>query len=129
MKITPLTLLATLAVVALAAFLAVFLFTQVFAKQRIQLVEDWKLEVKKWSSWLVLIGVILEGTFEVAPDVLVHVWVMMPDDMKAMLPVPVARCFPIALIALSLPVKIIKQTRLRLSQPPQQEPQNADHHA
>lgn len=113
-------LAATVAVVIVTALVAVFLFSRFFAKQRVQLVDDWKNVWRFTSTWAIVAGSFLEAAVQVAPDEMLHLWSIMPDDMKALIPQPVARCIPIALVLLALPLRIIRQARLA------QQPEKAD---
>ncbi|AAQ63339.1 holin [Burkholderia phage BcepNazgul] len=120
-------LAAVVAAVALAALVAVFLYSRFFLKQRVQLVDDWRNLVKFSSTWFIAVGVVLQSWIEVAPDTLLHVWVLMPDDMKALIPPQYARFVPIAIIVLAVPFRIIKQARLARTQPRPETPNAPDH--
>ena len=79
---------------------------------RLEFVAHAKLLWKTWSVWLVSAGTLLGVYLAAAPDALVQVWLMLPQDLKAALPVNVAQYISYALIALGVVSKFIKQPKL-----------------
>lgn len=79
---------------------------------RLEFVAHAKLLWKTWSVWLSAAGVALGVYLASAPDVLVQAWLMLPPDLKALLPVNVAQYISYALIALGVISKFIKQPKL-----------------
>ncbi len=71
-----------------------------------------KLLWKTWSMWLIGAGTALGVYLVAAPDALVQVWLMLPADLKAQLPVNVAQYISYVLIALGLVSKFIRQPKL-----------------
>lgn len=79
---------------------------------RLQFVAHAKLLWKTWSVWLVGAGTVLGVYLASAPDALVQAWLMLPPDLKALLPVNVAQYISYALIALGVISKFIRQPKL-----------------
>lgn len=71
-----------------------------------------KLLWKAWSVWLSGIGAVLGVYLTSAPDTLIHVWLMLPPDLKAVLPVNVAQYISYAMIALGVVSQFIRQPKL-----------------
>lgn len=71
-----------------------------------------KLLFKAWSVWLSGVGTLLGVYLASAPDTLISVWRMLPDDMKAALPVNVAQYVSYLLIALGVISQFIRQKSL-----------------
>ncbi len=98
--------------VFIIAFLAIFIFSKFFAKERLALADDWKLVGKKWSTWLVAIGGLLEGFLDAFPSAMLYVWNMMPEDLKGTLPPNFGHYIAIGIILFAVPAKMIKQRQL-----------------
>lgn len=79
---------------------------------RLQFVAHTKLLWKTWSVWLTGAGAALGVYLASAPDALIHVWAMLPPDLKSMLPVNVAQYISYALIALGVISQFIRQPKL-----------------
>ena len=79
---------------------------------RLEFVAHAKLLWKTWSVWLIGAGTALGVYLAAAPDALVQVWLMLPPDLKAQLPVNVAQYISYALIALGVISKFIRQPKL-----------------
>lgn len=79
---------------------------------RLEFVAHAKLLWKTWSVWLIGAGTALGVYLAAVPDALVQAWLMLPPDLKAMLPVNVAQYISYALIALGVVSKFIRQPKL-----------------
>lgn len=79
---------------------------------KLEFVAHAKLLWKAWSVWLSGIGAVLGVYLASAPDTLVHVWLMLPPDLKAVLPVNVAQYISYAMIALGVVSQFIRQPKL-----------------
>lgn len=79
---------------------------------RLEFVAHARLLWKTWSVWLIGAGTALGVYLSAAPDALVQVWLMLPADLKAALPVNVAQYISYALIALGVISKFIRQPKL-----------------
>jgi H+/Cl- antiporter ClcA len=112
------TFVAVLATVILTAVLAVFLFNKFFAKESLELVDDWKNWKKEWSTWLAGIGAAIVGVFIAAPSTLLDLWNMLPFDIKSSIPPQYLQLIGLALVIISIPAKIIKQKKLDRVTPP-----------
>lgn len=75
-------------------------------------VEHARLLWKTWSVWLTGAGVAMGVYLASSPDALVQAWLMLPPDLKALLPVNVAQYISYAIIALGVISKFIKQPKL-----------------
>lgn len=79
---------------------------------KLEFVEDARLLWKTWSVWLTGAGAALGVYLASAPDALIHVWMMLPPDLKSALPVNVAQYISYALIALGVISQFIRQPKL-----------------
>lgn len=79
---------------------------------RLEFVAHARLLWKTWSVWLIGLGTTLGVYLAAFPDALVQVWLMLPADLKAALPVNVAQYISYALIALGVISKFIRQPKL-----------------
>lgn len=78
----------------------------------VEFVAHAKLLWKAWSVWLTGVGVAMGVYLASSPDALVQAWLMLPPDLKAMLPVNVAQYISYAIIALGVISRFIKQPKL-----------------
>jgi len=90
---------------------------------KLEFVAHAKLLWKAWSVWLSALGVALGVYLASAPDALIQVWLMLPPDLKALLPVNVAQYISYAIIALGVISKFIRQPKLE-----QQRKEMEQHH-
>ena len=72
---------------------------------------NWREVVKRWSFLLSTAGTVVVGYAIAAPEAVLHVWLMMPDDLKAVLPPNFVKQFGIALFIASNVAMILKQRR------------------
>lgn len=79
---------------------------------RVEFVAHARLLWKTWSVWLIGVGTGLGVYLSAAPDTIAQVWLMLPPDLKAALPVNVAQYISYALIALGVVSKFIRQPKL-----------------
>lgn len=76
------------------------------------LIPNWKDAWRMWSIRLSIMGTAVLIFFEGFPDVAIHIWTSIPDDLKSVLPVEFARYTGYGLIAASWLSRIIRQYRL-----------------
>lgn len=81
--------------------------------KKVELIAEWRLFLKFWSVRLSLIGSALLSAFFVFPDAMVHVWNMIPVELKAYIPAECAKWIPVALIVSGVLARIVKQKGLR----------------
>lgn len=72
---------------------------------------NWRDVVKRWSFWLSTAGTVVVSWAISAPETVLHVWLMMPDDLKAVLPPNFVKQFGIGLFIASNVAMILKQSR------------------
>ncbi len=98
--------------VFLVAFAAIFIFSKFFASERLALADDWKQVGKRWSTWLIGLGGLIEAFLDAFPQAMLYVWNLMPDDLKNTLPPGFAHYIAIGIILFAVPAKMIKQRQL-----------------
>lgn len=97
----------------LAFVLGIVLLVFIFHRYtRMSFVQHARLLWKTWSVWLTGAGVALGVYLASSPDALIQAWLMLPPDLKALLPVNVAQYISYAIIALGVISKFIKQPKL-----------------
>lgn len=79
---------------------------------KLELTDDWHLFIKKWSTWLNLVGTSVSAFVIFAPDTLLKVWSQIPDDMKSALPPSYVRAAGLILAALAIAASVVKQKKL-----------------
>jgi hypothetical protein len=114
MKTLFITLLIALAIII--PLVIVFVHAKLFAKQRVELSNDWSIFFKKWSTWLQIFGVGSTAWLDLLPDQALRLWQMMPDEWKATVPASWVKVLPMAFVIGSLVVSNIKQQRLAAQQ-------------
>lgn len=75
-----------------------------------KLIDNWRHGWKFWSVRLGLLGVILE--LADLANIILPVWSMIPDDVSAMIPDGASKAIGVALCALSLVARFIRQEKL-----------------
>lgn len=86
-------------------------------KTKVELIEDWRKAHKLWSVRLSAAGAALLSAFFAFPDAMVHVWNMIPVELKAYIPAEYAKWIPVALIVSGVLARIVKQKGLRNDEP------------
>lgn len=79
---------------------------------RVRLTNQWQIIWKKWSVRFNALGVAVLGYLTLAPDAITQVWTMLPDDVKAFVPVKFGLYIPLAMFVLGLISSYIKQEKL-----------------
>ena len=79
---------------------------------RLRLISYWQIVWKKWSVRLNAIGIALLGYLALAPDAITQVWLMLPEDVKAFVPVKFSLYIPLVMFILGLLANYIKQEKL-----------------
>lgn len=77
-----------------------------------KLVDNWREFWRLWSVRLGAVGTALAGWFVMSPETAIHVWLMLPADLKAALPPQFVGYFGIGLFVLSMVAKLFKQKNL-----------------
>ena len=83
------------------------------AEMKLELIEGWRKWYKLWSVRLMALGTILTGWFLAAPDAAIQLWLMLPDDLKALLPPDVVKYIPIFILIAGTFARVIKQNKLQ----------------
>lgn len=78
-----------------------------------ELIEDWRKCWRFWSVRLSLLGSAILAAFFAYPDAMLHVWSLIPDDLKAHIPAKYAPFIPLSIIFAGVAARIFKQTNLR----------------
>lgn len=78
----------------------------------LEFVSHAKLLFKAWSVWLSSAGTLLGLYLLDAPDALLGVWRILPDDLKSVLPVNFSQYLSYVLIALGVIAQFIRQNKL-----------------
>ena len=81
--------------------------------KKVELIAEWRMFTKFWSVRLSLLGSALLSAFFAFPDAMIHVWNMIPGDLKSYVPAEWAKWIPVALIVAGVLARIIKQKGLR----------------
>ncbi len=85
---------------------------RVRGKTMFTLISNWKDAWRMWSIRLSVLGTAVLIFFEGFPDVAIHIWASIPDDLKSALPPGFARYFGLGLIVASIIARVIKQRKL-----------------
>lgn len=73
------------------------------------IVPHWRDIFKRWSFWLGVAGSAVTTFAITAPDAALHVWLIMPQDIKDTLPPTFVRWFGVSLFVMSNIAMFIKQ--------------------
>jgi hypothetical protein len=79
---------------------------------KLQLVAYWREFWRHWSVQLGALGMLFISGFVMFPDYALQAWVMLPSDLKAMLPQQLVGYIGIGILVLSFIAKFIKQKNL-----------------
>lgn len=79
---------------------------------KFQLIENWRVWYKLWSVRLTAIGTVLAGWFMASPDAFLNVWLMLPQELKDVLPPDVVKFIPIFLLVVGTFARVVKQNKL-----------------
>lgn len=72
---------------------------------------NWRDVLKRWSFWLATAGTAVTTFALSAPDTVLQMWIILPQDLKSVLPVEFVRYFGIALFIASNAAALIKQRK------------------
>lgn len=104
--------MAMIAIGILVPLAIVFLNAKLFAKQRLELVTDWKTFFKRWSLWLTATGVGFGVWLNSSPQLMIDLWHQIPDEWKASIPQRYVEMMPFVFIIASAVVTNIRQQKL-----------------
>lgn len=96
----------------LVPLVIVFIHAKLFAKQRVELVTDWKTFFKRWSTWLNATALGFGVWFNTSPQLMVDLWHQIPDEWKASIPQRYVEMMPFAFVIASTLVTNIRQQKL-----------------
>lgn len=77
-----------------------------------KLVDDWKTWPRRWSTWCELAAVSFFSYVAYAPDAVVQMWLILPEDVRATVDPDYIKWAGIAMIVIGSGVKIIEQKKL-----------------
>lgn len=112
-------------ILAVVAAIIVLLLIRKYTS--LEFVSHAKLLFKAWSVWLSSAGTLLGIYLLDAPDALLGVWRILPDDLKSVLPVNFSQYLSYVLIALGVIAQFIRQNKL-LVQKNQMEKRDGTNH-
>lgn len=98
--------------VILAVLAAVIALLLIRKYTSLEFVSHAKLLFKAWSVWLSSAGTLLGLYLLDAPDALLGVWRILPEDLKSVLPVNFSQYLSYVLIALGVISQFIRQNKL-----------------
>lgn len=78
---------------------------------KIQLIDDIRRFWRFISVWLTIIAAFIQSVFIVAPDVILEIWRVLPDELKAQIPPQYIQWMPILILGLAVISRAIKQKR------------------
>lgn len=79
---------------------------------KLELIDNKKHFWKFSSVWLTSLGTVLIGIFTAWPDAVRDIWLFMPDDLKAALPVSTPKWIAISIVVAGVFSRLIKQPKL-----------------
>jgi len=79
---------------------------------KIELISDPHNFFKFTSVWLTSIGATLTGLFQLWPEAATQTWVLLPDDLKQLLPVWTPKAIAFSIIIAGILSRMIKQPKL-----------------
>ena len=77
-----------------------------------KLIENWRDFPKFWSVRLSVIGSALLSVFIIYPEAMLHVWAILPDDLKTFVPPRYTQFISLSVIIAGVIARIIKQEEL-----------------
>jgi hypothetical protein len=79
---------------------------------RLKLIDEWRSFWKLWSVRFNTAGTFLLGWLVLAPDYLITGWSLLPEDVKAFIPVQYMGHIALVLFVLGLISRAIKQSKI-----------------
>ncbi|UYY60094.1 hypothetical protein [Sphingomonas sp. S2-65] len=76
-----------------------------------KLIDGWRQAWRLWSVRVSALGAILMGWATLAPDALMQVWNVLPDDVRAIVPAPIGDVVPFMLFLAALAARFIPQPK------------------
>lgn len=80
---------------------------------KIELIDGWRNWYKLWSVRLMAIGTLIAGWFLNAPDAVIQIWLMLPEDLKAAIPPEYVKWIPIIILGSGTLARVVKQNKLQ----------------
>ena len=77
--------------------------------KKIELVGDWRNAARFWSVRFSVIGTALMGLFAIWPESALYLWMMMPSEVKALIPQQITSIIAVFVFIMSAISRIIKQ--------------------
>lgn len=112
-------------ILAVVAAIIVLLLIRKYTS--LEFVSHAKLLFKAWSVWLSSAGTLLGIYLLDAPDALLGVWRILPDDLKSVLPVNFSQYLSYVLIALGVIAQFIRQKKLLVQKNQMEAGDGANH--
>lgn len=81
-------------------------------KKPISLIDNARAWWKLWTIRLSLFGAAFMGILTAFPDIMLQVWLAMPDDLKALLPQQYVSAIALFILVGTAIVRVIKQQKL-----------------
>lgn len=82
-----------------------------------KLKDDWRTWPKRWSTWCELAAAGFFSYLAAVPDAVVHIWLFLPDDVRATIDPEYIKWAGIALIAIGSFCKLVEQKKLHGDRP------------
>ena len=79
---------------------------------KFRLIDDWRKFHRFWSVRLSLLGSGILAAFFAYPEAMLHVWGLLPADLKTFVPAKYAPLIPVSIIISGVLARIIKQDSL-----------------
>jgi hypothetical protein len=76
-----------------------------------KLVPYWRSAWRLWSVRLGVVGSVLVSLFTLAPDAMLQAWLMLPGDLKAVIPPQYTPMIGVAVFVLSMVARFIPQPK------------------
>lgn len=76
------------------------------------LVKDWKDWPKWFSTWFEAAAAAFFSALLIAPEIFIHAWLMLPDDIRAAIPADWIKWTGVILIVAGSVAKIVDQPKL-----------------
>jgi hypothetical protein len=80
--------------------------------KKLRLIENWRDFWRFWSVRLGIVGSAVAGWLIAFPDHALQAWLLLPPDLKAVLPEEHMPLFGVGIFVLSLLARVLKQSKL-----------------
>lgn len=81
-------------------------------KPKIRLIDNWRSWHRFWSVRLTVAGSAFLSAFFLYPEAMLHIWNLIPPDMKAYIPARFAPFIPVSVIIAGVIARVVKQEGL-----------------